>query len=135
MDNDIKLIRILKKAVKKVKFKLDYRGYSVLDAASGNETIEKTILTPNDTTSFFDYLEIYLYDGYHRSANEWYSHTTEEEFNDKTIFTGIKLTSGKNVNQITSDIELTAFSYDKDDFDENRNYKGTSKYSIIVKKK
>ena len=43
MDNDNKLIRILKKAVKKVKFKLDYRGYSILDAASGNETIRKTI--------------------------------------------------------------------------------------------
>lgn len=99
------------------------------------ETIEKTILTPNDTTSFFDYLEIYLYDGYHRSANEWYSHTTEEEFNDKTIFTGIKLTAGKNINQITSDIELTAFSYDNDDFDENENYRGISKYSIVVKKK
>lgn len=43
MDNDIKLIRVLKKAVKKVKFNIDYRGYSILDATSGNETIKKAI--------------------------------------------------------------------------------------------
>lgn len=43
MDNDNSLIRILKKTVKNVKFKIDYQGYSILDAASGNETIKEII--------------------------------------------------------------------------------------------
>ena len=97
--------------------------------------VDKTILSPKDTEEFYDFLEIYLYDGYHRKAGEWYSHTTEDDFNENTTLTSIKLTSGKRVNEIVSDIELTAFSYDSDDFDEDGNYKGISKYSIIVKRK
>ena len=95
---------------------------------------DKTILRPSDTDDLYDYLEVYLYDGYHRAQGEWYSHTTEADFNEKTIFTTIKLTAGKNVDKITSDIELTAFTYDDDDFDESLNYKGKSKYTIPVKK-
>ena len=97
-------------------------------------TVDQTILSPKDTEDFYDFLEIYLYDSYHRKAGEWYSHTTEEEFNDKTTLTSIKLTAGKRVKEITSDIEVTAFSYDEDDFDENGKYRGVSKYAITVKR-
>lgn len=100
----------------------------------GNTEINKTVLSPKDVESFFEYLEIYLYDGYHRKPGEWYSHTTEEEFNENTLFTGIKLTSGVKIKEITSDITLTVFSYDnEDDFDENGNYRGNSFYTITVK--
>ena len=98
-------------------------------------TFDKTIISPKDVDEFYDYLEIYLYDGYHRKKGEWYSHTTEEQFNQDTIFTSIKLTAGKNVEKITSNIKLTAFSYDdEDDFDENGDYIGNSKYSITITK-
>ena len=97
--------------------------------------VDKTILSPKDTEEFYDFLEIYLYDSYHRKAGEWYSHTTEEEFNENTTLTSIKLTAGKRIDEITSDIEVMAFSYDDDDFDENGNYRGISKYSITVKRK
>lgn len=114
----------------------EYRiGYTI-SFSTKDEEINKTILSPKDTEDFFDYLEIYLYDGYHRKAGEWYSHTTEEEFNENTILTGIKLTAGKNISKINSDLKLTAFSYkDSNDFDVNNNYRGNSKYSIIVKRK
>ena len=111
-------------------------GYQV-EFSTGQQTYKKTIISPKDTEDFFDYLEIYLYDGYHRAAGEWYSHTTEEEYNKDTLLLGIKLTSGKKVNEINSDIILTAFSYDStnsEDFDSEGNYRGDSKYSITVKK-
>lgn len=112
-----------------------YRNGFHLHFTTTEGVVDKTILSPKDTEGFYDFLEIYLYDSYHRKAGEWYSHTTEEEFNEKTTLTSIKLTAGKRVNDITSDIEVTAFSYDDDDFDENGNYKGISKYSMTVKRK
>ena len=115
----------------------NYRiGYNV-QFEIGDKIINKTILSPKDTEEFYDYLEVYLYDGYHRKPGEWYSHTTEEEFNKDTLLLGIKLTSGKEVSKISSDIVLTAFSYDNtnsNDFDSNGNYRGNSKYSITIEK-
>ena len=108
-------------------------GYNV-QFSIDDETINKTIISPKDTEEFYDYLEVYLYDGYHRTPGEWYSHTTEEEFNDETLLLGIKLTAGTKVDKINSDITLTAFSYDLDDFDKNGDYIGNSKYSIIIHK-
>ena len=107
-------------------------GYKISFLTSNGE-VNKTILSPKDTEEFFNYLEIYLYDDYHRQPGVWYSHTTEEEYNEETLLTSIKLTAGKNINDIISDITLTAFTYDYDDFDEFGNYKGISKYTIIVK--
>lgn len=108
-------------------------GY-IISFITINGEINKTILSPTDTEEFFNYLEVYLYDDYHREKGVWYSHTTEEEYNDETLLTSIKLTAGKNISEIISDISLTAFTYDYDDFDDYGNYKGISKYTIIVKK-
>ena len=120
-------------------YKLNYEnieeykiGYHISFLTNEKE-INKTILSPKDTEEFYEYLEIYLYDDYHRTPGVWYSHTTEEEYNEGTILTSIKLTSGKLIKEITSDITLTAFTYDNDDFDELGNYKGISKYTLILK--
>lgn len=113
----------------------DYRIGYIINFLTNEKEINKTILSPQDTEEFFDYLEIYLYDDYHREPGVWYSHTTEEEMNEETLLTSIKLTAGKLINEITSDITLTTFTYDYDDFDDNGIYKGNSKYTIIVKKK
>lgn len=111
-----------------------YRNGFHIHFSTTEGVIDKTILSPKDTEEFYDFLEIYLYDSYHRKAGEWYSHTTEDDFDENTTLTSIKLTAGKRINEITSDIELMAFSYDDDDFDTNGNYKGVSKYLITVKK-
>lgn len=108
-------------------------GYHINFLTTEKE-INKTILSPKDTEEFFDYLEIYLYDDYHREIGHWYSHTTESEMNENTFLTSIKLTAGKKVYEITSDIAVTVFTYDNDDFDDELNYRGNSKYKIIVKK-
>ena len=52
---------------------------------------------------------------------------------ENTLLTSIKLTAGKKVNEISSDILVTAFTYDNDDFDLDNNYIGISKYQIIIK--
>lgn len=108
-------------------------GY-IISFITNNEEINKTILSPKDTEEFFNYLEIYLYDDYHREKGVWYSHTTEEEFNENTLLTSIKLTAGKQIEEIISDIKVTTFAYNNSDFDENNNYIGNNKYTIIVKK-
>lgn len=111
---------------------LNYKIGYYISFDTYNEHIQKTILRPKDSEDFFKYLEIYLYDDYHRSGG-WYSHTTDEEYNEETLLTSIKLTAGVQVNDIISDITLMAFTYDADDFDENNNYRGVSKYTITIK--
>ena len=107
-------------------------GY-YLEFDLNNQRVKKYVLTPNDTLEYYDYLELYLYDDYHQTPGVWYSHILEEEVNDETLLTSIKLTAGKNIDSITSDITLTTFTYDGDDFESNE-YRGISKYTIIVKK-
>lgn len=111
----------------------NYRIGYIINFLTNDKEINKTIISPKDTTDFFDYLEIYLYDDYHRTPGIWYSHTTEEEYTSETLLTSIKLTAGKLITEIISDITVTTFTYDQNDFDSNGNYKGISKYSIVVK--
>ena len=113
----------------------DYRIGYIINFSTNEKEINKVIKSPKDTEEFFDYLEIYLYDDYHRTEGVWYSHTTEEEFNDETLLTSIKLTAGKSVNAIISDIKVSAFTYDSDDFNEDKSYRGESIYTITVKRK
>lgn len=105
-----------------------------LNFLTKDQEINKNILSPKDTEDFFNYLEVYLYDDYHRKIGVWYSHTLENEMNDETLLTSIKLTAGKLINEITSDITVTVFTYDNDDFDNENNYRGKSSYKIVVKR-
>ena len=112
----------------------NYRiGYNITFKTQ-NETINKTILSPKDTNDIYDYMQIYLYDDIHQKDGAWYSHITEEEFNNESILSSIKLTGSTLTNEIISDITLTVFTYDDDDFDENNQYRGKSKSTITIKR-
>ena len=101
------------------------------DTSDGH--VNDIILTPKDTTKFFSlYILMYLYDDINNDG--FYSHLTEENSSDNTIISSIKLTSGTYYEKIESDITLTVFTYDKDDINENNEYIGNSKYTIIIKK-
>lgn len=107
-------------------------GIELIYTLSNGEKIEQTILKPSDN-KYFDYLEVYLYDGYN-ATTKWFDHLDDEEFNDRTVFTSIKLTGGKLINEIDSNISLRVFTYDtKDDFDINNKYIGNSFTSVIIK--
>ena len=113
----------------------DYKiGYNISFDTKNEGHIEKNILNPTDTWDIYRYLQVYLYDDIHQENNAWYSHVTDEEYNDSNILTSIKLTGSTIVEEITSDITLTAFTYDGDDFDDNNNYRGISKDTIIIKR-
>ncbi len=97
----------------------------------GEEKIEKTILKP-DTFAFEPYLYIYIYDDINQPDNTFYSHLEEIDVNDDTIFSAIKIFL-RDPSNITSPIEFTVFTYDDlEDFDENNNYRGNSKYKINI---
>lgn len=110
-----------------------YKVGFTIEFMVGEEKITKTVLNPLDTESIFNYIQIYLYDDINQTSS-WYSHVTKDEVTDETIFTSIKLTASTDIDKITSDITLTVFTYDEDDFDNNNNYKGNSKYTITIKK-
>ena len=89
--------------------------------------VNKTILSPKDIESFFDYIQIYLYDDIHQEGT-WYDHIKEEEVTEETLYTSIKLTGSTKINEIISPITITAFTYQSNDLDEEGNYKGKSYY-------
>ena len=97
----------------------------------GDKKIEKTILNPEEY-AFNPYFYIYIYDDINQPDYTFYSHLTEEDINENTIFSSIKLYLVEP-QQITSKIEFTVFTYDSlDDFDEDNNYRGNSKYTINI---
>lgn len=99
----------------------------------GEQLIDRYIYKPSDVSDFYDYLEIYLYDSANAPIGEFYSHLLEEQMQESTIITSLKLTAGTKVNEITSPIEVEVFTYDtEDDFDENNAYRGKSIYKVTV---
>lgn len=98
------------------------------------EVISQNILTPDDTGNIFHYIQLYLYDDINQGEG-FYSHITQSEMTDETILTSIKLTTSSDINNITSPITLTAFTYDSDDFNELEEYRGSSSYQVIIKRK
>ena len=109
-------------------------GFLIEYDTKNDNKIYHTILKPSDTKAHENYLEIYLYDDYVHRNDSFYSHVEEKDYNDNTLYTSIKLTPGIQINDITSDIKLTVFTYDgKDDFDSKDGlYRGKSKYTINV---
>ena len=100
-----------------------------------DKKIYKKISFPNDTSDFYDYLEIYLYDSLNQELGAWYSHLLDEQIKDNTLLTTIKLTCGNKCNEITSNIHVKVFSYNgNDDFDDLGFYRGSSYSNLIIKK-
>lgn len=108
-------------------------GYLIEFNTANEGKIKKYIKSPQDTEEIYKYIQVYLYDDIHQDGG-WYSHITEEEYNDSNILSSIKLTGSTYIDEITSDISLTAFTYDDDDFDENNEYRGISKQTVIIKR-
>lgn len=97
----------------------------------GETKINQTILRP-ETFAFTPYFYIYIYDDINQPDNTFYSHLEETDVSENTIFSSIKIFLVEPLN-ITSPIKFTVFTYDDmDDFDENNNYRGNSKYEINI---
>ena len=101
-------------------------GY-IINFKTNDIEVNKTILSPKDVESFFDYVQIYLYDDIHQEST-WYDHIKEEEVKEETLYTSIKLTGSTRIKEIISPITVTAFTYQSNDIDIDGNYKGKNKY-------
>ena len=109
-------------------YKIGY--YIKFNTTDGKFT--KYIYRPSDIESFFNYIQVYLYDDVHQDDG-FYDHISNEEYNDNTLLTSIKLTASTYIDKVNSDIEITAFTYKKSDLNENNEYIGNSKYTVLIK--
>ncbi len=107
-------------------------AYHIKFSTTDNGTIEKTIYSPEDTTQIYDYMQIYLYDDINQLDNTTYTHIEEEQVNEDTILTSIKLTGSTKTDNINSDIELSAFMYTNPSTDINDT---NNKYTITISRK
>lgn len=109
-------------------------GYQISFEIDNERNFSQTILKPEDTYSFYDYVQVYLYDDINNAGKSFYSHV--EKMEDNTILTSIKLTGSTYINNITSPIELTVFTYkDESDFNKDNKYIGKSLYKVIINNK
>lgn len=83
-----------------------YLEYTTADGGNHAETID----SPNSAESVSQggYIEIYLYDDIHQPDGAWYSHLTEDDVNDDTVISSVKITAGEHIDEVTS-IKLTAY--------------------------
>lgn len=110
----------------------DYKiGYNIKFILSDGTDFNGNFLEP-DIYKFGAYFYVYLYDDINQPDYTYYSHL--EEMGDNTIISSIKL-FGVYLDNVEN-IILTAFTYnDMDDFDDEGNYRGKSRYTIRIKKK
>ena len=109
-------------------------GFNVKFTLIDGRVINANVFKPVEYTNygFSPYLYAWIYDDV--NATGWHSHIEEKDFNENTIMSSIKLMWGNDSNLINSDIELTVFTYDNDDFDNDGNYKGISKFTTIIER-
>ena len=106
-------------------------GFFINYKAEGKE-IKKTILDPSTMHSMDPYLYVYLYDDIHQT-NNWYSHLEDKDMNEDTLTTSIKLFYAGRPNLIEFPIKLTVLTYKSDDdFNEQKEYRGNSFYTIEI---
>ena len=109
-------------------------GFNIKFTLKDGKVINENILRPLEYSNygFCHYLYAWIYDDV--NATGWHSHIEEDEYTSNTIMSSIKLMWGKTYDEINSDIELSVFTYDQDDFDESNNYRGISKFTTIIKR-
>ena len=108
-------------------------GFHIAFSLSNGQYISEQLLKPSDSLSFFDYLEIYMYDDIHQTPGVWYTHLEDKDITENTIISSIKLTSGSKISEV-GDITLTAFLYQGDQcFDAEGQYLGSVLERISIR--
>lgn len=106
-------------------------GFNIKFILDDTTNFNKTFLEP-DIYYFGDYFYIYFYDDIHQVDGTYYSHL--EEMNSDTLITSVKLYATDGIERVEN-IILTVFTYDdENDFDQNGDYRGNSRYTIRIKK-
>ena len=109
-------------------------GYALRYTLDDGTEIRYSMLSPKHI-QHTEYIEVWLYDDYHREPHQFYSHLKGSQMKGDTLITSIKLTAGKEISHVT-DIWLSAFiCASLDDFDADRNYIGQTSVTIHILKK
>ena len=110
-------------------------GFIIEFSLSGGKNVRQQILIPSDTGSFFEYLEVYMYDDIHQTPGAWYTHLEDSDVKEETIISSIKLTAGSRIAEV-GDILLSAFIYQgENSFDEKGEYVGEVLETIRISAK
>ena len=108
-------------------------GYTLRYTLDDGSEIRYSMLAPKHI-EHTEFIEVWLYDDYHRKPHQFYSHLKDSQMKSDTLITSIKLTAGKQISRVT-DIELTAFICSSlDEFDAERNYIGNTSCTIHIVK-
>ena len=107
-------------------------GFNIKFSLVSGENISYNILSPTNTFEKWQYLMNYLYDDYANLGRVFYSHIENDQYNDSTLFTAIKMQCGYYLTDINSKIQLTVFTYDSDDDFLNGEYRGNSSYTLNI---
>ena len=107
-------------------------GYRIKFSTTDGE-FDNYIYRPRDVESFFNYIQVYLYDDIHQESS-WYSHVEEKDYNDNTLLTSIKLTGSVYMDRVSDDVEVTVFSYKDGDIDSDGKYTGNNMYTMIIRR-
>ncbi len=109
-------------------------GYNLTYDVKDGRHFSQTIKHIKDNYKYAGYILIFLYDDYDLTINKKiYKHVDIDEEKDSTLFSSIKLYGEAASSEIITKVKLTVFTYDTDDdFDENGEYRGNSKYTITI---
>lgn len=109
-------------------------GFNLKFTLNDGTIINENFFKPQvyNSYAFGEYLYVWIYDDVNTTG--WHSHIEENEFNDSTIMSSVKLMWAPGANLINSNIEFTVFTYDEDEFDEYGHYIGNSKYTTIIER-
>lgn len=100
--------------------------------STDTEDISYNIFNPSNCMEKWEYLLNYLYDDYANRGKSFYSHIEENEYNENTLFTSIKLQSNDKALSIKNKILLTVFTYDTDDDFKDNEYRGNSSSTLTI---
>lgn len=107
-------------------------GFNIKFSLNNGENISYNIFSPENTFDKWEYLMNYLYDDYNNYGKSFYSHIENDQFNENTLITSIKLQSSYSIDQVNSAIELTVFTYDSEDDFDNNEYRGNSSCTLKI---
>ena len=100
--------------------------------STNEEDISYNIFNPSNCMEKWEYLLNYLYDDYVNRGKGFYSHIEENEYNENTLLTSIKLQSNDRALGINNKILLTVFTYDSEDDFLDGEYRGNSSSTLTI---
>ena len=100
--------------------------------STDEEDISYNIFNPSNCMEKWQYLLNYLYDDYANRGKSFYSHIEENEFNENSLTTSIKIQSSGDCYKIKDKIVVTVFTYDTDDDFKDGEYRGNSSSTLTI---